>query len=480
MQLEGLINAKTISKYLSLADIEEIAAKQASIIRHQMPSYVRFDSKKRKIHILARRGCGWGRCTFCRYTVKKTFIDTDLAATKRDIKKVLDELSVSESVSEPVHVSFDAENNEIEYVIDLLNWLSSQAQTRKMKFSVWFYMTVQQFSRDVVYKLKGLTSTDDINLTVSVAIESLNPVSLRNMRKGITPLQGLKALKTLHDLSGRNFCGYFFFFPLDTPNGVAKEYYFMRNSLHLISAPRTRLSFIFYLASGRDAIFRNPKKYGIILNFNNDFWLNKAFNIDLPMGTLAFGYSLVPPNTAEGKIVSSWFRLIWKSSSTPPQIPKIIVRSTALRWLFRVFYFLPEISHHVFAQVVFKDFSYMKRNWIIGNLKWWQKISRSRNGKGDNRLPQFFLKDTRLVKKYPFPFREDWSMELNPLEMEVLRYLYGPRKSDDVIAKFKMKYSDKAINEILDKHLRLGSIIRHKNKLMSIFHDPGYLQTIKD
>jgi hypothetical protein len=47
-------------------------------------------------------------------------------------------------------------------------------------------------------------------------------------------------------------------------------------------------------------------------------------------------------------------------------------------------------------------------------------------------------------------------MELNHLELEVLRYLYGPRKSDDVIAKFKMKYSDKAINEILDNHLRLG------------------------
>ena len=71
-------------------------------------------------------------------------------------------------------------------------------------------------------------------------------------------------------------------------------------------------------------------------------------------------------------------------------------------------------------------------------------------------------------------------MELNPLEMEVLRYLYGPRKSDDVIAKFKMKYSDKTINEILDNHLRLGSIVRHKNKLMSIFHDPGYLQSIKE
>ena len=70
-------------------------------------------------------------------------------------------------------------------------------------------------------------------------------------------------------------------------------------------------------------------------------------------------------------------------------------------------------------------------------------------------------------------------MELNPLELEVLRYLYGPRTSDDVIAKFKMKYSDKAINELLGSHLRLGSIVRHKNKLMSIFHDPGYIQNIK-
>jgi len=153
---------------------------------------------------------------------------------------------------------------------------------------------------------------------------------------------------------------------------------------------------------------------------------------------------------------------------------------TALRRLFKVFYILPEISRHVFVQAVYRDFSYMKRSWIIGNLFWWQKKLHSGNGTGDIHLPQFFLKDSKLIKKYPFPFREDWSMDLNPLELEVLRYLYGPRKAKDVITNFKMKSSDKAINEILDNHLRLGSIIRHKNKLMSIFHDPGYLQTIKD
>jgi len=479
MQSEGLINAKTISKYLSLADIEEIAAKQATIIRHQMPSYVRFDSKKRKIHILARRGCGWGRCTFCRNTVKKTFIDADSAAAKRDIKKVLDELSVSENSNKPVEFKFSAENNEIEFVISLLNWLSSQAQKRKIKFNVWFWMTVQQFSRDIVYKLKDLTSSDDINLDVSVAIESLNPVSLRNMRKGITPLQGLKALKTLHDLGGKNSCNYFIFFPRDDLFGVAKEFYFMKNSLHLISVPRTYLNYIFYNASGRDAISINPNKYGIVLNFNYDFWLKKAFNIDMPMCTMAVDYSLVPSSAAERMIVRSWFHLIWKFFFSTTKIPKILHRFTLFRWLFKALYILPEISRHVFLQAVFKDFSYVKRNWVIGYLLWWQKKSSSGNGRGDNPLPHFFLKDSRLIKKYPFPFKEKWSMELNPLELEVLRYLYGPRKSDDVIAKFKMKYSDKAINEILDNHLRLGSIVRHKNKLMSIFHDPGYLQTIK-
>jgi hypothetical protein len=31
-------------------------------------------------------------------------------------------------------------------------------------------------------------------------------------------------------------------------------------------------------------------------------------------------------------------------------------------------------------------------------------------------------------------------MEMNHLELEVLRYLYGPREFDDVIAKFKMAF----------------------------------------
>lgn len=476
MQFDGLMNAKTTSRSLSIPDIEEIAVQHASIIRHQIPSYVRFDSKKRAINILARRGCGWGRCTFCRITVKKTFIDADLASTKLDIKKVLDELSLLESVSDPVHVKFSAENNEIEFVIDLLIWLSNQAQTRKMKFNVWFWMTVQQFSRDIVHKLQYLRRNKDINLDVSVAIESLNPVSLRNMKKGITPLQGLKALKTLHDLGGKNSCNYFMFFPLDTLDGVSKEYHFMKNSLHLISAPLTRLEFINYAANNRDAISRNPQKYGIVLNPYDDIWMNKAFNIDMPMCSFAVDYSLVPSKTAEGKIINSWYRIVRKKSWITWTKIKYKATLKLLWWLISA---LPDIPRHIIAQAVIADFSYLKRNWIILNLVWWKRWSLG-NHSGNSRYPQFFLKDSRLIKKYPWPIREKWSIELNPLELEVLRYLYGPRQYDDVVAEFKTKYSEKSISEILDKHLSLGSILRHKNMLMSIFHDPGFLQAIEN
>ena len=477
MQLEGFMNSKTISRYLPLPDIEEIAAKQAPFIQQQMPSYVRFSSKRRTIYILARRGCGWGRCTFCRNTVKKTFIDADLEAAKRDIQKVLDALSSSGSAKAPVDFKFSAENNEIEFVIDMLIWLSRQAHTRKMKFNVWFWMTVQQFSRDVVYKLRSLGTTGNINLEVAVAIESLNPVSLFNMRKGITPLQGLKALKTLHDLGGKNRCNYFLFFPRDTLDGVAQEYYFMKNALHLISAPRTRLPLNIYIANHRDAISRNQEKYGIRISFHNDFWLKKAFNIDMPMCSTAADYSLLPSDTSEGEIVDSWFRLIWKWYCTPPQIPSIF-RNHILERIYRAFYLLPEISRHILTQVIFKDFSFLKRAWLIENL--WQFEKKSREGKetGNGHFPQFFLKNSQLIKKYPWPFRDEWCIALTHMELEILRYLYGPRKIESVIARYKTEYSEKAIYGVLNKHLRLGSIVRHKNKLMSIFHDPGYLQNI--
>ena len=484
MQVAGLVNAKTISRYLPMPDIEQIATQEAAIIRDQMPAYVQFEAKNRTIHILSRRGCGWGHCTFCRHTIKKTAIDADLEAVKRGIKKVLDELSVLENANEPVWVKFDAENNQIELVVNLLIWLSSQANTRKMKFNIWFWMTAQQFSRDVPYKLKNLKRNEDINLDIAVAIESLNPVSLRNMRKGIiSPLQGLKALKALHDLGGKNSCLYFMFFPLDTLDGVAKEFGFMKNSLHLISAPRTRLVFIEYWANNKDAIYRNQKKYGIVSNSYNDIWLDKAFNLDLPWGSLAVDYSLVPAKTAEGKIVNSWWRIVMKGRYMLPLIKnKKIERSFVRRQLVRLvnnFALLPEILRHVISQAAFSDFSYLKRHWIIINLLWWQSLH-SGNQRGDSRFPQFFLKDSRLIKKYPWPFREKWSIELNPLELEVLRYLYGPKKYDDVTAEFKMKCSEKAINEILDRHLSLGSILRDKNTLMSIFHDPGFLQAKED
>lgn len=482
MQLDGLVNAKTISRYLSNPDVEQIAAQQASIIRHQMPAYVKFDAENRTIHILARQGCGWGRCTFCKYTVIKTAIDAKLTATKREIEKVLDELSVIKDINEPVLVKFDGENNQIELVVDLMLWFFNQAKKREMKFKVWFWMTVQQFSRDITYKLIPLKQTENIYLDISLSVESLNPVSLRNMKKGITPLQGLKALKTLHDLGGKNYCQYFMFFPLDTLDGVAKEYYFMRKSLHLISAPRAVFGYNEYWPNNRDAISRHPEKYGIELDFYNDIWLKKAFNLDLPCNSMAVHYSLAPVDTVEAKIVNSWWRVLTKRQHMLPLIKhhKLGRRFPKLVRFVNNLAILYEISRHVIIQAVFKDFSYLKRNWIIINLRWWWKKSISSNGGGDNRFPQFFLKDSRLIKKYPFPYRERWSRELNTLELEVLRYLYGPRNADDVIAKFKMKYSDKAINEVLDNHLRLGSIIRHQDKLMSIFHDPGYLQTLMD
>ncbi|MFC1485510.1 hypothetical protein ACFL55_00605 [Candidatus Latescibacterota bacterium] len=482
MQLDGLVNAKTISRYLYNPDAEQIAAQQASIIRHQMPAYVKFDSKNRTIHVLARHGCGWGHCTFCKYTVKKTAIDANLTATKREIEKLLDELSVLENINEPVLVKLDGENNQIEFVVNLVLWLSSQAQTRNMKLNVWFWITVQQFNRDIAYKLNVLKQTENIHLDIDLSIESLNPVSLRNMKKGITPLEALKALKTLHDLGGKNLCFYFMFYPLDTLEGVMEEYYFMRNSLHLISAPRTVFWYNEYWPNNRDAISRTPPKYGIVLDFYNDIWLNKAFNVDLPCNSRAVNYSLAPADRAEGKIVNSWWRVLMKRQHMLPLIKnhKIKRRFPALVRLVNNFALLSEILRHIITQAVYSNFSYLKRHWIIINLHWWKKRSLIGNHRNDNRFPQFFLKDSRLFKKYPWPFSEKWSIELNPSELEVLRYLYEPRKSDDVMAKYKMKYSDNAINEILDKHLRLGSIVRHENKLMSIFHNPGYLHNRKD
>ena len=87
------------------------------------------------------------------------------------------------------------------------------------------------------------------------------------------------------------------------------------------------------------------------------------------MCSTAADYSLLPSDTAEGKIVASWFRLIWKWYCKPPQIPQIF-RNHILERIYRAFYLLPEISYHILIQAVFSDFSFMKRAWILENL--WQ------------------------------------------------------------------------------------------------------------
>jgi hypothetical protein len=97
-------------------------------------------------------------------------------------------------------------------------------------------------------------------------------------------------------------------------------------------------------------------------------------------------------------------------------------------------------------------------------------------GPTDTSLPIFYLKGGTLIKKFdkPFPFPEKWSIELDEIELKVLRYLYWRRKESDLFSRFSGETSKDKLMEIIEKHIRMGSILYHMNSYLAVFNDPEY------
>jgi hypothetical protein len=95
--------------------------------------------------------------------------------------------------------------------------------------------------------------------------------------------------------------------------------------------------------------------------------------------------------------------------------------------------------------------------------------------KGNGRKSYFFLEDRYLKKEYNGPGKkEKWSVELSSNELRILRYLYWSRKRRQVMETFKEEMSEAEITDIIDRHIKRGSLVQFKDLLLCVFNDPGY------
>ena len=126
-------------------------------------------------------------------------------------------------------------------------------------------------------------------------------------------------------------------------------------------------------------------------------------------------------------------------------------------------------SLHLTLQCLTGSRAYRQR-WKL--LQYITKVAQSQPG---SRPSHFFLRDGFLSKDYNAPgTREKWSLFLTESELRVLRYLYWVRKKKSVFDCFEDEMSESEISEILERHIRLGSIVQLKTSLLSVVNDPGY------
>jgi hypothetical protein len=298
------------------------------------------------------------------------------------------------------------------------------------------------------------------------------------------------------DCGGLIRSNYFTFFPLEGITDVAEEVNIFGKTGHLLCPPKVALSLNCYVANVRDAIYTSQKQYNVLVKPAADFWSKKYFAVELPASIFSCHYSLNVPTGVENTIVNSYFNMNYLSSftgsfshalrNTKGLINKVKVGLTTLHAKRKpLFWFSINIS----LQIMIRNFAYWHRVRFFRYLRKHpllrgvtaEDISNKSNkntnaGPTDTTLPVFCLKGRTLIKRFdkPFPFPEKWSIELDDLELKVLRYLYWRRKESDLFSRFSGETSKDKLMEIIEKHVKRGSVLYHMNSYLAVFNDPEY------
>ncbi|MEQ9317843.1 MAG: hypothetical protein RIF41_01745, partial [Polyangiaceae bacterium] len=96
---------------------------------------------------------------------------------------------------------------------------------------------------------------------------------------------------------------------------------------------------------------------------------------------------------------------------------------------------------------------------------------------GSARQSHFYLRGHALYKDYHTPIcRQNWSLSLEKTEIAFLRYLYWVRKRSEIFARFEGTLTVNEINQLIDRHLELGTLLAYKTSLLCVANDPEFWQ----
>lgn len=449
------------------------------------------------IRILAQRGCSWGKCSFCTQIDKNMFFPISADHIVKDVKKIIDAKATGGDGDQEINISFDADENSIEMITQFIEYLDNLGGD-KTRFKIILWLQVKMFRKELAEALAKIDNKK-IQVHFMLNFESLNPNTLRNMRKGHSPLQAIEAAKAVQDCGHTFVTNYFMHFPLESSAGIDLESSFLSHCAHLMAPPKGEIVLFPYGSNNRDDIFQAQSNFKVkVKPLKGNTWLKDVFDLDLPYSLWSYYYDQKLAFSSDRLSSFSYYKAIksrdavqrplltasinWKITSIPAGA-KVSLMFRKLRFLWwelnyrllkvsgdgRRFhrrtelfnYFIKSASSHAAesgdeetAESIWKDDPRI--------IKMKRKVQPS----------QFKLEGNKLIKDYYVPGKkENWSRPLDKNERKVLKYLYWTRTRQDLLKQFENQINKETLEEIIEKHLGYGSLVPFKGLLLCVAND---------
>jgi hypothetical protein len=444
------------------------------------------------LHVLPIRGCRWGVCTFCADAFAlRRFRAPVLAAPEAKLARDLDR-AIREWVTSGARVgrlSIDAAEVYGDEAIQVLTHVDRGLRALGHRFpdgvQVFFYIPSRKFDVEIARRFREFSASSwhRFRIAPTVAIESLNEVSLRQIRKGIDPLQAIASLKAALDMGWDPVQAQFFlFYPGEEAAAVRDEVTLMWRSLHVLAARALRFNLVkLPVVSKEGELFNEPERYGL-----------RARSVSDPLLSLRFGKPIVPGGTIHASQyrlddgdprshdAASWFDLATAWHWTLFRLEAARGEaSRARRWGVSAAWGAWALAKTVRAALhaALVDRSMVERTllawWCSKNGSNWHK----RHPDRERAHARCAIVGQRLEIDFPFPFPRRTRRLLAEDELALLRAAYFPRTLASLETELAGRLEARAVRALVEVHERLGSIVRRGESVVCLANDPENLET---
>lgn len=237
------------------------------------------------VRVLTQRGCSWGKCTFCSQIDRRMYFQIGT----EHIVAQLDE-ALAHGADGIRRVVLDADENDLGVVLPVLERLNDTDD----RFVAEFWLMVRKFGAELPRFLAWRNRR--VLAKVILNVESLNQRTLRRMKKGVSTLEAVQAIKAVQDVGHVVQSNYFVNYPRESVDDVREEAALLARVVHLLMPPRVLLSGFSYMANGRDDIRFDRERYGVRAGrLREDVWLRALFGVDVPFSVWSYRYDKARP-----------------------------------------------------------------------------------------------------------------------------------------------------------------------------------------